>query len=119
ILICLLAAPRQVALAQASLFHSNTVQTHPVNLDFEQGTLGQLPEGWDSPSTGYVVRAEPPRPLTTRGLENLVAFTRLLGYVRHFHPSDEAAAADWNAFAIKAVDEVEDAKNAADLSQRL
>lgn len=35
---------------------------------------------------------EPPRPLTARGLENLVAFTRLLGYVRHFHPGDQAAA---------------------------
>ncbi len=66
-----------------------------------------------------VVRAEPPRPLTARGLENLVAFTRLLGYVRHFHPSDEAAAADWNTFAITGVNEVEDAKNAADLSQKL
>jgi len=250
ILICLLTVPRQVALAQTGLFHSNTVQPHPVNLDFEQGKIGQLPEGWDSATTGYVaelsedqaksgkraallrnapgagnsspfgilmqainavtlrghrvrfraavrtedgdsevrvhlwmqvdrganqkgfmgnqpitpgkwqyyeivgdvdedaavinigmllvnkgkawlddvsledlgrvvVRAEPPRSLTARGLQNLVAFTRLLGYVRHFHPSDEAADADWNTFAIKAVSEVEDAKNAADLSQRL
>ena len=31
---------------------------------------------------------EPPRPLSDRGLENLAAFTRLLGYVRFFHPSD-------------------------------
>ena len=250
ILICFLAASRQIVLAQASLFHSNTVQSRPVNLDFEQGRIGQLPEGWDSPTTGYVaelienqaksgkraallrdvpgagnsspfgnlmqaidaatlrghrvrfraavrteagdsevrvhlwmqvdrrgnqkgfmgnqpitpgewqyydvvgdvdedaivinigmlllnkgkawlddvsfedlgkveMRAEPPRPLTAHGLENLVAFTRLLGYVRHFHPSDEAADANWNAFAIKAVNEVEEAKNAADLSQRL
>src|SRR5215813_7046793 len=250
ILICLLAVPWQLTLAQASLFHSNTVQPHPVNLDFELGAVGQLPEGWDSPTkagyaaeltedqaksgkraallrdvpgvgnsspignlmqaidaatlrghrvrfraavrteadsearvilwmqvdrrankTGFmgnrpitpgewqyyevvgdidedavviniglllvnkgkawlddvslddlgkvVVRAEPPRPLTARGLENLVAFTRLLGYVRHFHPSDEAAAADWNTFAITAISAVEDAKNAADLSQKL
>src|SRR5262245_3033082 len=251
ILICLLAAPQQVALAQASLFHSDTVQPHPVNLDFELGTVGQVPEGWDSPTkagyaaeltedkaksgkraallhdvpgagnsspfgnlmqaidaatlrghrvrlrasvrtdagdsdvrvhlwmqvdrradkTGFmgnrpitpgewqyyevvgdvdedavvinigilllnkgkawlddvsledlgkvVVRAEPPRPLTARGLENLVAFTRLLGYVRHFHPSDEAAAADWNTFAITGINEVENAKNAAELAQKL
>src|SRR5262249_33677915 len=66
-----------------------------------------------------VVRAEPPHPLSARGLENLVAFTRLLGYVRHFHPSDEAADTDWNSFAIKAIDEVEAAKNPTDLSQRL
>ena len=35
-----------------------------------------------------------------RQLSNLRAFTRLYGYVRYFHPSDEAAALDWNAFAI-------------------
>ena len=34
-------------------------------------------------------------PLSPRGLENLIAFTRLLGYIRHFHPSDQAAATDW------------------------
>ena len=59
-----------------------------------------------------VVRAEPARPLTARGLENLVAFTRLLGYVRHFHPSDEAAAADWDTFAIEGVSVAEGAKGA-------
>src|SRR5215510_7668920 len=54
ILVCLLAVPWQLTLAQASLFHSNTVQPHPVNLDFELGAVGQLPEGWDSPTkAGY------------------------------------------------------------------
>jgi C-terminal processing protease CtpA/Prc len=66
-----------------------------------------------------VVRAEPARPLTARGLENLVAFTRLLGYVRHFHPSDEAAATNWNVFAIEAIGIAEAANNAADLAARL
>jgi len=32
-------------------------------------------------------------------IENLRAFTRLYGYVRYFHPSDEAAGLDWEAFA--------------------
>jgi C-terminal processing protease CtpA/Prc len=66
-----------------------------------------------------VTMAEPARPVTSRGLENLTAFTRLLGYVRHFHPSDEAFATDWNAFAVKGVRGVEDAKDAAELAQRL
>jgi hypothetical protein len=66
-----------------------------------------------------IVLAEPARALTSRGLENLVAFTRLLGYVRHFHPSDEAAATDWNTFAVKGVQLVEDAQNAADLAHKL
>ncbi len=54
-----------------------------------------------------------------RPLENLIAFTRLLGYVRHFHPSDEAASADWEQFAIRGMREVEDAQDAHDLVQRL
>lgn len=52
---------------------------------------------------------EPPRPVSERGLQNLVAFSRLLGYVRHFHPSDQAAATDWGAFAAAGVRAVEGA----------
>jgi len=66
-----------------------------------------------------IVLSEPARPLTKQGLENLEAFTRLLGYVRHFHPSDEAAAADWDSFAIEGIRVVEDARNAPDLAKRL
>lgn len=65
------------------------------------------------------VMAEPARPLTRRGLENLVAFARLVGYVRHFHPSDEAMAADWNATAIEGVRFIEEAKDARELAERL
>jgi C-terminal processing protease CtpA/Prc len=66
-----------------------------------------------------VVRADPPRPLTARGLDNLLAFTRLLGYVRHFHPSDEAAATAWDKFAVEGVLAVESARNADELSEKL
>jgi len=66
-----------------------------------------------------VTLAEPARPLSKRGLENLNAFTRLLGYVRHFYPGDEAAATDWNIFAIDGVRVAEQANDAADLAQRL
>jgi C-terminal processing protease CtpA/Prc len=66
-----------------------------------------------------VIRAEPARPLTDRGLENLVAFTRLLGYVRHFHPSDEASATNWDIFAIEGIGVVERARNATELAQKL
>ena len=48
-----------------------------------------------------------PRPLTEGGMRNLIAFTRLLGYVRHFHPSDQAAAADWDRLAIEGVRRLE------------
>jgi C-terminal processing protease CtpA/Prc len=62
---------------------------------------------------------ESARPLEGRGLENLVAFTRLLGYVRYFHPSDEAASADWDRFAIDGCAQVEPAQSADDLARRL
>jgi C-terminal processing protease CtpA/Prc len=66
-----------------------------------------------------IALAEPPRPLSARGLENLVAFTRLLGYVRHFHPSDEAASTDWNIFAVDGVKAIEDANDEGDLARKL
>ncbi len=62
---------------------------------------------------------EPPRALEARGLDNLVAFTRLLGYVRYFHPSDQAAATDWDAFAILGVRAVEKAGNPVELAAAL
>ncbi|MFL6291884.1 MAG: S41 family peptidase [Thermoanaerobaculia bacterium] len=62
---------------------------------------------------------QPPRPLEGRGLDNLVAFTRLLGYVRYFHPGDAAAETNWNAFAIHGVQEVEGAQSPEALARRL
>ncbi|HWA84210.1 MAG TPA: S41 family peptidase, partial [Fimbriimonadaceae bacterium] len=60
-----------------------------------------------------------PTPLTDRGLDNLVAFTKLLGYVRHFHPSNAVEKADWDTFAIGGVAAAEGAKDPADLAQKL
>jgi hypothetical protein len=57
--------------------------------------------------------------LSDRGLENLVAFARLYGYVRHFHPTDEALAADWIQMAMAGVEEVEGATDAPALSKAL
>ncbi len=65
------------------------------------------------------MRSAPPRPVTPRGLQNLTAFTRLFGIVRYFHASDQAAAADWDAVAVNAVDAVESAKDASELVTRL
>lgn len=59
------------------------------------------------------------RALSPRGVENLVAFTRLLGYVRYFHPSDAAAGTDWEILATSGVREVESAENAAALAAKL
>jgi hypothetical protein len=45
--------------------------------------------------------------LSDRALDNLVAYTRLLGYIRYFHPSDGATAADWDSFAVHTMHTVE------------
>jgi C-terminal processing protease CtpA/Prc len=44
-------------------------------------------------------------------IQNLRAFAKLYGYVRYFHPSDEASHIDWDRFVIFGVEKV---KNAAD-----
>lgn len=59
------------------------------------------------------------RPLEERELQNLVAFTRLLGFVKHYHPSDAAAASDWPRFVTAALPKVEKAQGPADLAAAL
>lgn len=59
------------------------------------------------------------RGIQGRGLENLLAFTRLLGYVRYFHPSDAAYTADWESFAVAHIEGVEKAASPEELAARL
>jgi C-terminal processing protease CtpA/Prc len=66
-----------------------------------------------------VVANDPARPLDARGLDNLVAFTRLLGYVRFFHPSDQAAVADWEKLALAGVQIAEKPRSPAELARAL
>jgi C-terminal processing protease CtpA/Prc len=51
----------------------------------------------------------------TRTISNLKAFAKLYGYVRYFHPSDEASRVDWERFAVFAAGKVKGARNAQDL----
>ncbi len=48
-------------------------------------------------------------------IQNLRAFAKLYGYVRYFHPSDEASQIDWNKFAIFGAEKVRDAANNQEL----
>jgi len=52
-------------------------------------------------------------------MRNAVAFKRLLGYVRHFHPSDQAATADWDRFAIEGMRRVEPCEGPEQLANAL
>lgn len=68
------------------------------------------------PTGAHAADATMARPLSERGLENLVAFARLYGAVRYFHPSDQAAAANWQIAAIAGVERVEGVADAEALA---
>jgi hypothetical protein len=70
-------------------------------------------------SASCLAEDDPPRKISPQEMDTLVAFARLTGYVRYFHPSDEAARADWNIVAIEGVRAIEDAKDADDLTAKL
>ncbi|MBV1858978.1 MAG: hypothetical protein KUG77_11250 [Nannocystaceae bacterium] len=58
-------------------------------------------------------------PRATTDLEELQAFARLYGVVRYFHPSDEAAALDWEAFAVHGAARVTQGNNHVQLRDTL
>src|SRR5579862_3506448 len=57
------------------------------------------------------------RMLTPSQIQNLTAFARLYGYVRYFHPSDEAASIDWDWFAIYGSRQVMTAKGPSEIDK--
>ena len=59
---------------------------------------------------------QPPAPLGERERTNLLALARTLRIVRHFHPSDQAAATQWDTFSVDAVRAVGPARDAAALA---
>ena len=54
-----------------------------------------------------------------RSIKNIETFARLYGYVRYFHPSDEAAQTDWNRYAIYGVKRASAAQNPEELKRIL
>lgn len=72
-----------------------------------------------TPPGAAAPRVDPSRPLQGRALENVVAFTQLFNDVRFFHPSDEAARADWNVIAVEGARRVEEAPSAEELARIL
>jgi hypothetical protein len=57
--------------------------------------------------------------LEGRLLDNVVAFARLVGYVRYFYAGDVAAETNWDTFTIQHIEAVEDAPDDDALAQRL
>jgi hypothetical protein len=66
-------------------------------------------------STGIAARATAPAAPSDHSVENLAAFARVYGYVRFFHPSDQAVAVDWDKFALLGAEAVREAKNPDEL----
>jgi C-terminal processing protease CtpA/Prc len=101
--------------------------TGDVDSDAERVNIGLILRGYgkawiDDASfevLGDTPTPEPARFLTARGLQNEVAFARLYGVVRYFHPSDQASEMEWNEFVNKGVREVEGATSDAQLAQKL
>lgn len=52
-------------------------------------------------------------------LTNIESFAKLYGYVRYFHPSDEAADLNWEKFIYYGIKEVENANNQKALVKKL
>ncbi|MFN7249838.1 MAG: S41 family peptidase [Anaerobacillus sp.] len=55
----------------------------------------------------------------TQQLENLIAFSKVYGYVRYFHPSDEAELVDWDRFVVYGISEVKDSRTEEELARNL
>src|SRR5687767_11701460 len=68
-----------------------------------------------APSAGATTELAP----ATTDAEELHAFAKLYGYVRWFHPSDDVAAADWDAIAIDGARSVVLAENRDELAEVL
>jgi hypothetical protein len=64
-----------------------------------------------------VAAAKAPSPADT--VANLRAFAKLYGYVRFFHPSDEASSIDWERFAVLGAGRVLDCSDAESLRSTL
>lgn len=76
--------------------------------DVSLTVLGSAGEG-NAPATS----------LSEQELQHLIAFTRLYGYLRFFHPSDENSQVNWEDVALAGVQLSESAQNSPELQQHL
>lgn len=58
-------------------------------------------------------------PNRSQTIQNLRAFAKLYGYVKYFHPSDEASSTDWDVFAVYGTGQVKKAKDSKELKETL
>ncbi|MEM9850345.1 MAG: hypothetical protein AAF847_20805, partial [Bacteroidota bacterium] len=51
--------------------------------------------------------------------DNLASFAKLYGYIRYFHPSDEAATVDWDKLLYHGIEQVRDIEKGNELKKTL
>ncbi|WP_430810310.1 MULTISPECIES: S41 family peptidase [unclassified Carboxylicivirga] len=51
----------------------------------------------------------------SKRIENQITFAKVYGYVKYFHPSDEAAQLDWNSFSIYGATQIGQCKSQSDV----
>jgi uncharacterized protein (TIGR03437 family) len=103
-------------------YYQFDVAVPPGSTSISFGFVIEAGSGWVDDASLTVLAASPleaPRPLSNTVLANLTAFARMLGCVRHFHPSDQSAGIDWNQFAVQGVRAVEGAATPSDLAGAL
>lgn len=60
-----------------------------------------------------------PFPVYEKEMDNIMAFMRMYGYVRYFHPSDQSIGIDWERFVINGIDYVEKVDKPIELANAL
>jgi len=55
----------------------------------------------------------------SRRIENQIIFSKVYGYVKYFHPSDESAELDWKSFAIYGAAQMDKCRSTNDVIQVL
>ncbi|MBI5324957.1 MAG: hypothetical protein HZB41_06760 [Ignavibacteriae bacterium] len=61
----------------------------------------------------------PPAPLTQRGLDNIMALSKMYGYIRYFYPGELALTTDWEEFLLNGIDYIEGIPSDEKLIDRL
>lgn len=56
---------------------------------------------------------------TNRQIDKLVLFSKFYGYIKYFHPSDEASFIDWDKFLLYSIGEVLNANTNHNLVEKL
>ncbi|MBD1211080.1 MAG: hypothetical protein H9535_21820 [Ignavibacteria bacterium] len=90
------------------------VLTGLIVLTFPWSVCAQKKQRVVKPASNNSVQ-KPSLPSQNQIFTNLRAFTKLYGYVRYFHPSDEAIQIPWDKFAVYGTAKVKNARNTGEL----